>query len=91
MHSMKSYSQKESKPLKVLTANIRREKAVDPVTTPASNPLISSQASSIIVLGKKNRVYKCNNVVHQAVRTTASSGLMDLLSVFPPKKSERRL
>ena len=37
-----------------MTANIKREIKVDPVTTPASKSLVSSQASSIVVLGSTN-------------------------------------
>jgi dephospho-CoA kinase len=42
----------------LLTAIIKREMKVDPATTPAPKPLVSSQASSNIVIG--STIHKTN-------------------------------
>ena len=48
----KDLKRREETSENVMTANIKREKEVNPVTTPASKPLVSSQASCVIVIGR---------------------------------------
>ncbi len=43
-----------------MTANIKKDREVNPVTTPASKPLISSQASSNVVIDKEAKQSKEN-------------------------------
>ena len=47
-----------------MTANIKRDREVNPVTTPASKSLVSSQASSNVITGKRENEIKENETKH---------------------------